>query len=254
MLVMALLRTIGIALPIIWMWVGALLCAIGIFVGLATFFQSLWKAIAAYALIALLIIAAVVDGNQRHARWAEIWCGWFFDSSPRSQSRTLFEDSGSAATSISSTGHSQTMSDRGKETNIPVDPRYLETDNASSSNASDIYDMTTRYMQNYATAMAEAVSTGDGSIVRPFFNPGGPLLREQMKLIDSLYQKGMSEQLLGIEVTRVEPEGNDIIVFVTERHRLTYADGRTKNVENRFRYRLRGDSRNTLALWSIGKQ
>lgn len=102
-----------------------------------------------------------------------------------------------------------------------TDDSYYNDDEYSDE---EILSYIEDFMSSYCSAMAEAINSGDYSIVAPYIESGSPLEASQMNLVDRLCQNGVLEEFVGVTINDVayDEDSNTVYFKVTETQTVYY--------------------------------
>lgn len=93
--------------------------------------------------------------------------------------------------------------------------------------------------KGYELGLIDAVNYGSYDYIDPYIEVGSPLMESQKKLINNLYSKGTTEELLSYNIEGInEISDGKISVVVSEKHMIYYANGESKEVKNKWNYTL----------------
>ncbi|MEH6942732.1 zinc ribbon domain-containing protein [Bacillus sp. JJ722] len=98
----------------------------------------------------------------------------------------------------------------------PVIPEFTEE---------DVYV----FMKDYYTSAVEAINSGDFSRVSDMLDPTGKAYRESKDYGEYLFNKGITEELQGMELNSFKQSGNGFEIVTKEHYTIFYEDGSEKN-------------------------
>lgn len=103
------------------------------------------------------------------------------------------------------------------------DSSYYDEANDELSDE-DMYQVIESFMNEYCSSMVAAINYNDYSLVSPYIGSGSLLEESQKKLIESLNEKGISEEFEGISIDYVEydEENDNLYIYVTETETIYY--------------------------------
>lgn len=103
------------------------------------------------------------------------------------------------------------------------DSSYYDEANDELSDE-DMYQVIESFMNEYCSSMVAAINYNDYSLVSPYIGSGSLLEESQKKLIESLNEKGISEEFEGISIDYVEydDENDNLYIYVTETETIYY--------------------------------
>ncbi|KRE10447.1 hypothetical protein ASE46_02455 [Bacillus sp. Root239] len=85
------------------------------------------------------------------------------------------------------------------------------------------------FMEEYMDATITSIDNEDFSIAEPFIDPNGPKYKEQKEYTSYLSNKGITEDLLSLNVNRVTKLDDSMYkVYTSEEYDISYADGSVK--------------------------
>lgn len=95
----------------------------------------------------------------------------------------------------------------------------------------------TAVMDGYQHQIVKAINTNNYGQVEDYIEKSSPLMASQQDLIERLYLKGTTEELVDYTINDIEKLSNTIYeVDVTERHNIVYSEGNKKSVSNTWIY------------------
>lgn len=116
---------------------------------------------------------------------------------------------------------------------------YLEPPDSEDFSARGAAKNFLPFFQKYCMAMDRAVNSGLLGPVLPFLNPEGPLKEDLEKVIKTLKSAGIKQELQEVEITRVNLEGGEMVLFVNEEYNHLQSGSRPQRVFKSYRYRIR---------------
>lgn len=115
---------------------------------------------------------------------------------------------------------------------------YIDYEESLDSSI-DYIDTITTVMDGYQYEMVEAINTNNYEYVEGYIESGSPLMKSQQKLIDNLYAKGITEELVDYTINDIKKVSDTIYeANVTEKHNIVYSSGDTKSVSNTWIYTI----------------
>lgn len=90
---------------------------------------------------------------------------------------------------------------------------------------------------DYMYDLVYAINYGNKSYLRSTIKEGSPLYKKQVDLVDRLYEKGTTEELLGYDIKSIKKiDGNKFELIINEQHKIYQYDGTTKKADNTWKY------------------
>ncbi|WP_226654806.1 zinc ribbon domain-containing protein [Guptibacillus hwajinpoensis] len=113
-----------------------------------------------------------------------------------------------------------------------------DLEEAPSNQSTDELDVES-FVQTYVSTYVEAINYGDFSIVSGQIDPSSTGYRDEVSsYIDRLNEKGMTEEVLSLDVQSVKASGDGYMVSTVEEYNIYYSDGSEKNKAYRSTYQV----------------
>lgn len=127
------------------------------------------------------------------------------------------------------------------ETEFIDEGSYYE--NESNEDNENLLSELENFMNEYCSAMVLAINNNDYSIVEPYIKSGSPLEASQRKLIESLNEKGISEEFVSLNLIDVDydEDTNYLYLYVEEKENIYYSNGEVKAGSYNWKYYLDGN-------------
>jgi len=94
-------------------------------------------------------------------------------------------------------------------------------------------------MEGYQRGFVDAVNNNSYSYIEGYIEDGSSFMKAQKDLIKDLNKRGITEELTNFSIDDITDVSEEkILMTVTEKHRINYKDGTTKNVENKWEYTI----------------
>lgn len=107
------------------------------------------------------------------------------------------------------------------------------------------------FIEQYIQTSILAMNTGDFSIVESYHDPNGKSYNESKDYIDYIVSKGITEDVISLEMTDYEEVENGFLVKTKEAYDIHYADGSTKRKTFKSTYRVVQNDSRELKLWAL---
>ncbi|WP_273831901.1 zinc ribbon domain-containing protein [Guptibacillus sedimenti] len=113
-----------------------------------------------------------------------------------------------------------------------------EIEGDQSSQSTDESDVES-FVQGYVSAYVDAINYGDFSIISGQIDPSSTgYMEEVSSYIDRLNEKGMTEEIISVDVQSVNGSGDGYTVSTVEEYTIYYSDGSEKNKAYRSTYQV----------------
>jgi hypothetical protein len=111
-------------------------------------------------------------------------------------------------------------------TNISNSPSpTIQTATQPSINKLSVYSQVKSLIKNYEETLIQAINNHSINLVKPFIIKDSSFYKSQVKLVDSLNSRGITEQLHSFEVLDIRSEGtNEYKIYVSEDISINYPD------------------------------
>ncbi|MDQ1144134.1 putative membrane protein YvbJ [Bacillus sp. SORGH_AS 510] len=100
------------------------------------------------------------------------------------------------------------------------------------------------FMKDYLTSSVSAINNTDFSIMESYLTPDGKSYKESKDYIDYLKKKGITEDLLSVSLSNMEPTTNGYQVYTDEQYNIHYGDGTSMKKSYTSQYLLKIDGSN----------
>lgn len=94
------------------------------------------------------------------------------------------------------------------------------------------------FMEDYYYASVSAMNAGEFSFVSPYLDPNGKAYTESKDYVKYIYEKGITEEVVSVEVTDYEKTDEGYVVDTEDVYDITYEDGTTKRQEYKSSYKV----------------
>lgn len=104
------------------------------------------------------------------------------------------------------------------------------------------------FMEDYYYASVSAMNAGEFSFVSPYLDPDGKAYTESKDYVEYIYEKGITEEVVSVEVTDYEKTDEGYVVDTEDVYDITYEDGTTKRQEYKSSYKVNKLEDGTLEI------
>lgn len=113
-----------------------------------------------------------------------------------------------------------------------------DLEEAPANQSTDELDVES-FVQTYVSTYVEAINYADFSVISGQIDPSSTSYREEVSsYIDRLNEKGMTEEVLSVDVQSVKESGDGYTVSTVEEYTIYYSDGSEKNKSYRSTYQV----------------
>ncbi len=99
-------------------------------------------------------------------------------------------------------------------------------------------------MKGYANGLVAGINTNSFSKVEPYLQQGSSLYNQQKSLVSDLHSRGITEEVVSVNVDSISGNGENYHIQTTERIEITKRDGSTRTADFSWKY---------SAVWKNGE-
>ncbi|MCA1064837.1 hypothetical protein QTG56_24835 (plasmid) [Rossellomorea sp. AcN35-11] len=108
--------------------------------------------------------------------------------------------------------------------------------NGVFTNSGNVPDGIMKETENYAMGLVEAINNNNFSLVEPYLMKNSNLYESQKELVSKLSSKGIKESYVSFDIYDYWADGGDVVVYTTEKVKITYGDGTSETKNFKWRY------------------